>query len=371
VARELGFHVTIICPIRRIFKKRYEKILGIEIYRHPHPIQARNKIEFLIEYINAFFWELLLSIRIFCNKPFQIIHAASPPDNIFLIGFVFRLFGTKLIFDHHDLSPELYLTKFSKEEILKTGKFTLLFEKLSCKLANAIVSTNLSYKQIVINRHQINRNKVFIVRNDPILTECLLTKGHNNRHRNNKKVVLYLGSINIQDGVDILLQALHYLINDLGEKNFTCYIIGDGDSLQLAKLTAEQLGLMPFIEFKGYIYEKEKINKYLCLSDICVEPAPDNELNRHSTFIKIMEYMAAGKPIVAFDLAETKYSAKNSAIFVRPGDITGFAMAIYSLIHVSKLRQDLGKAGLERIRNQLNWEKSRLNLEKAYRSLYL
>ncbi len=84
-----------------------------------------------------------------------------------------------------------------------------------------------------------------------------------------------------------------------------------------------------------------------------------------------MEYMAAAKPIVAFDLKETRYSSNNSALLVPQGDIQGFAHAIKKLMDKPQLREKLGKTGFERIKHELNWEKASLNLIETYKSLSL
>lgn len=368
-AVKFGYDVTVISPTSKRYPLKYERIDGVDIHRHPMAIRGRGKLAFLFEYANALFGQLFLAIRIYIKKPAHIIHAANPPDTIFLIALFFKILGTKYVFDHHDLSPELYLTRFSgKKDVLY--RMLMLSEKLSCKLADAIISTNESYRRIV-NRHDIDSEKTFVVRNDPMISECLVRAKADSKEHNDKKILLFVGGINPQDGVDVLLRALYYLVNDLDQKNFVCYIIGGGESLQSLKQTAKELDLLNFVDFKGWIFEREKIKEYLDLSDICVEPAPDNEVNRHSTFIKIMEYMAAARPIVAFDLIETRYSANSSAILVKPGDIIGFAKAINRLMDEPQLREELGKAGIERIKRELNWENALLGLEQAYNSLSL
>jgi glycosyltransferase involved in cell wall biosynthesis len=108
--------------------------------------------------------------------------------------------------------------------------------------------------------------------------------------------MLFLGSINPQDGVDVLLQAIHSLVYSLKENKFICNVVGGGDSLESAKQLAADLGLTGYVEFKGLVFDREKVKEYLWSSDIGVEPAPCNEANEHSTFIKVMEFMAAGKP---------------------------------------------------------------------------
>ena len=361
--------------------KFHEMVNNIEVFRIPKFNLVKlnignkflrsniNKIGYVLQYIYFTTLTTTMFLCLFIKRRFKIIHVHNPPDTLFFIGLLAKIFSIKFIYDHHDLAPELYLTRFSKRKDF-IYKILILCEKLSCKLASVIITTNQSYKQIEIERHNINPDKIYIVRNNPIISECSLKDNNElKKPNNNKKILLFLGSINPQDGIDVLLQSLHYLVNNLNETNFICYIIGDGDSLQLTKQIANELGLMNFIDFKGFISDREKIKEYLFLSDICVEPAPDNELNRHSTFIKIMEYMAASKPIVAFDLKETQFSADSSAILIPHDDVEGFARSIKKLLDEPELREKLGKTGLERIQKGFNWEITSLNLIEAYKSL--
>ena len=383
-----GYRVTVI-SYKNDGDKTFEIVNGVYVYRIPRiKLFKKNKreessflqkifpriksvVEYIFEYIYFTFVCFIMSLHLALKEGVDIFHAHNPPDTLFLIGAFYKLFGKKFVFDHHDLSPELYLTRFSgKKDIIY--KILILLEKLSCRLADVIICTNNSYKQIVMNRHNINANNIYIVRNNPVFSEFLTSykAGYNQtKKETDKKILLYLGSINPQDSVDLLLHSLHYLVNDLNEKNIICYLIGDGDSLQSVKKVANELCLMDYVEFKGFISEREKIIEYLSLSDICIEPASDNELNRHSTFIKIMEYMAVGKPIVAYDLTETRYSANGGAILVPPGDIKAFAKGIKQLVDNSQLRRNISKAGLERIEKELNWEKGSLNLIGAYKAL--
>jgi glycosyltransferase involved in cell wall biosynthesis len=355
-------------PKIALFKKgtTYNKHSFIQMFIH----RCKAMIGYIFEYFYFTFVSLLLSLYVLVKEGIDIIHAHNPPDTLFIVAAVYKLLGKQFIFDHHDLSPELYLAKFSgKKDLLY--KTLLLFEKCSCKLADKIISTNNSYKAIVENRHRIDPNNIQVVRNNPIINDCMLSKVQDKRSRKRSNSLVYLGSINPQDGVDILLKSIHYLINNLNEKFISCHIIGDGDALWAAKQFSEELQLGEYVDFPGFISDREKIKKYLSFSDICVEPASDNEVNRHSTFIKVMEYMAAHKPVVAFDLKETRYSADGSAMLVPPGDIEGFAQGIKTLLDEPQLREELGNAGQERIKAELNWENASRNLTEAYNSLPL
>jgi glycosyltransferase involved in cell wall biosynthesis len=368
VAQKYGFKVSAISPTNKWYPRKYEVIDGIEIYRYHRLFGDKGKNKYIFEYINSILWELLFSIRIFIKRPFQIIHGANPPDFIFLVALFYKIFGVKYIFDHHDLAPELYLTKYGgKKGLFYRAQF--LLEKLSCKFANVIISTNNTYKKLAVARHWVKPKKIFVVRNDPDLKVYHQKPERGVSGPNGKIKLLFLGGINSQDGVEILIQALHYLVDIHKEKNFVCNILGRGDAFESVKNAAAGYHLEDYVDFKGWVKDRQTILNYLLSSDICIEPAPDNELNRHSTFIKVMEYMSAGKPIVAFDLKETRYSTDANAVLVPKNDIKGFAAAIKQLIDDPGLREAIGRSALARIKNELNWENAAISLRNAYDSL--
>ena len=149
-AREYGYKVTAISPKTKLYSKVYEKIDGIRIYRHYEPYGKDVKGRFVIEYLNALLWEFILSIRIFLKSRFHIIHGANPPDHIFLIVLLYKIFGVRYIFDHHDITAEMYLAKFDRVDLFY--KILLFMEKLNFKIADVVISTNQSYKSIAVTR---------------------------------------------------------------------------------------------------------------------------------------------------------------------------------------------------------------------------
>jgi glycosyltransferase involved in cell wall biosynthesis len=367
------YAVSVIALKKNKSEKMYEVHNDIRIFRIPEfPALRMGKLRYIFEYGYFTLCAALIFIFSYPLKRYKVIHVHNPPDTLFLVGLLGKLFFVKFIYDHHDLAPELYLTRFGGRKDL-IYKVLLVSERFSCKLADAIISTNESYKVIETGRHNVNKEKIFVVRNNPLIKECLDEKKQRpaSKTSSDRNVLLFLGSINPQDGVDTLLRVLHYLVHDLKTDDFVCNIVGDGDSAPHLKQLADELALNSHVFFKGQILDREKIKEYLASCDIGVEPAPENELNKHSTFIKIMEYMAAVKPIVAFDLVETRYSANGSALLVPPGDLPGFARALKRLFDEPRLRDKLGAAGLERVEKELNWGKASLNLIEAYKSLSL
>lgn len=368
------YRITVIA-IKRNSEKYLENRDGISIIRLPElPDIDLGRIRYILQYFYFTITSAFLFLITFPVKRYRVVHVHNPPDTLFVLGLLCKVLRVKFIFDHHDLAPNLYRTRFSgrKDFIYNV---LLLCEKLSCKLADVIIATNNTYRQIEIDRHGVDPGKIYIVRNNPIIEECVLEKGEERDtslgEETNRSTLLFIGAINPQDGVAEMLKALHLLVNKYYATNFICNIVGGGDSLEKVKNYAVELNIEKYVNFTGMIYDRKKIKEFFHDADIGLEPAPENNLNLHSTFIKVMEYMAAGIPTVAFDLKETRFSAGESALLVPPGDIEGFAGAINTLLDNADLRRELGSKGAERIRDELSWDNAASNLEKAYARLSL
>ncbi|MGD9973950.1 MAG: glycosyltransferase family 4 protein [Desulfatirhabdiaceae bacterium] len=366
--KQAGYDVTTISPKNKYFSKSYEVIDGIEIYRHPSFKGDGGKLHQIMEYTNALFWEAILGLKVFIKNRFFIIHGANPPDHIFLLALAFNIFDVKFIFDHHDLAPELFYSKYNARK--KTiFRLLSLMEKLSCRIAHAVISTNLSYKKHIIDKHGINPDKIFVVRNDPELSGNSKSVNYK-QHRDDEIIeLLYVGAINNQDGVDLLIRTMDILVNQLNETRMHCTVVGDGDDMPRVRKLCTELRMEPYFRFTGFIHDRKLVQNFIEEADICVETASKSEANRKSTFIKIMEYMSAGKPIVAFDMDETRYSTQESALLVEPGNLTQFAQAIVRLSKDPDLRKRIGEYGFERIAKSLNWENSAAELLRAYNYL--
>ena|ERR1700720_1495284 len=382
--RSAGCDVTVVC-YRKPGQSRREKVDGVNVHRisrfelfRKTPsgersrlslfwLRFRSLVGYLVEYIYFTIACFMHCARIFARSGFDVIHAHNPPDTLFLVALPFKLLGKRFVFDHHDLCPELYQSRYSAEP----GIYTALlrgFEWCSLKLADVTIATNESYKQIEVGRAGLLPDRIFVVRNGPS-RERMESKSPSERlGRLNKTILCYVGSLNPQDGVDYLLRALSRLQNELQRYDFYCVIIGDGDSLPDLRLLADQLRLNGSVEFTGFIPDRELLEN-LAAADICVDPDPSSPLNDVSTWIKVMEYMAHGKPIVSFDLKETRFSAQDAAIFVPPNDELAFARAIMLLMDDPELRRKLGARGRERVESDLQWSVTGRNLLAAYKTL--
>lgn len=361
-----------------------EEVFGIHVYRVPwfevlkkstesHSrfisklYSIGTKIGYITEYIYYTIASLFYSIYISLTHGFDVLHLHNPPNTLFWVGFFHKLFGKKFVFDHHDLSPELFLSRYNTQGGL-IYKTLLLEEKLCLRAANVVIATNESYKAIDMKRGNKKTEDIFIVRNGPDLNKFKAVEPDAELKKMGKTILIYIGVMGPQDGVDYLLRSLYHLVNDYNRKDFYCVIVGYGDSLEDLKKLRIELKIEDYCRFTDEIPFADLI-RYLSSADIGLDPNPSNPLNDHSTWIKVMEYMALGKPIVAFDLKETHFSAQDAAIYVTPNDEKEYARAIMTLIDDPELRRKKGEYAKERVNNELAWEKVSVKLLDAYKYL--
>lgn len=358
-----GYNVSVISPQKGGHIKDYEIMEGIEVYRHPMPHEAHGKLGFIYEYLNAFFWELWLSIKIFCKSPFHYIHAANPPDNIFLIALLFKLFGVKYVFDHHDICPETYLAKFNRKDIFY--HLQTIFEKLTFKTADLVISTNESYKKIALERGHKTEEQVFVVRNGPDLSEVEFVPPNKKMKKGYKYLIAYVGVLGKQEGIENLLNIARHIINEKKRTDIKFMIVGRGTHRDFLIELSKKMGLEKKVEFTGYIPYLE-LYEILSTADICINPEFKNSFTDKSTMMKIMDYMVFRKPIVQFDTTEGRVTAGEASLYIAGNSETKFADALIELLKDSDRRKKMGEAGWVRICKDLSWEKQQHNLIAAY-----
>src|ERR1035437_8624817 len=365
--RRAGFGVTVICPKKKMYTKSAEQLEGVQIYRYSMLYDAdKASVAFFIEFISCWLATLWLAIKAYIHRPFQVIHACNPPDTYFALALLFRPFGVKFIFDHHDLCPEMYVAKGrNRTGLLYRG--LLLLERLTLRSADRVIAVNESHRQIALTRGGVDENKVRIVRSGPRRAWAEIEAVDPELKRGRKYLVTYLGEMCEQDGVDHLLRAIcHYIVSN--ERDTMFAFIGGGPDQQRMKVMASEMGLGDWVCFTGRVPD-ELLWRYLATADLCVDPDPFTEWSNLSTMNKIIEYMAFGRPIVAFDLAEHRRSAGDAAVYVEPNDDRQLGIAIRSLLLDEERRQFMGRYGQLRFRAELAWEESENVLVTLYSEL--
>jgi glycosyltransferase involved in cell wall biosynthesis len=363
-----GYEVTVICPRGAFAEAPFELLDGIEIYRHPLPIEAKGKLAYLAEYSSALFWEFAYSIKVFCGRGFDVIHACNPPDLVFLIGAFYKyLFGKKFVFDHHDLNPELFEAKFGHRG--PVWKALVFFERMTFKVADISIATNRSYAGIAARRGKMRPDRVFVVRSGPNLTRVRELAPDSTWRNGRAYLVAYVGVIGEQEGIDLLLQSIRHITSTRQRTDVQFVIMGAGPRLEMLRQECAQMRLSEFVTFTGRV-EDTTLFKVLSTADVCVNPDRPNAMNDMSTMNKIMEYMALGKPIVQFDLAEGRVSAQSASLYARNTDTADFGDKILELVDDPDRRREMGIYGRKRVRDELSWDHEEPKLLAAYEALF-
>ena len=361
--REAGYEVSVLCPKGKGYERAYELLNGVHIYRHPAPEERNGLLGYLLEYGSALLWETLFTWWIYLRRGFDVIQGCNPPDNIFMVALPFKLFGVKYIFDHHDLNPELYVSKYERRDLFY--RIQVWLEKLTFWFSDVVMSTNNSYRDAAILRGGMDAKDVFVVRNGPDLNTFQPVAPNPALKEGRKFLVGYVGTMSIQEGLDILVDVADY-IKKLGRSDVYFVCVGGGPGLAGLQQSVKDRNLGDTIKFTGRVPDATLI-EVLSTADVCVNPDKPCEMNDLSTMIKIMEYMAMGKPIVQFDLKEGRYSAADASLYCSPQNcVPDFADAILWLLDRPEERRKMGEFGQARVQKELAWKYSVANLLRAY-----
>ena len=241
-----------------------------------------------------------------------------------------------------------------------------MLERVTFALADTVISTNESYREVAIRRGHKQPELVHVVRSAPDLTRFKRVPAEHNLRRGKAFLTCYLGVMGPQDGVDYALRAVAYLRDELGREDFHCVFIGSGDSFDDLVALSYKLGIQDIVEFTGRVPDTV-VKLYLSTADVCLAPDPKNPLNDVSTMNKIVEYMAMGRPVVSFDLTEARVSAGDAAVYAAPNDEREFAYLVGELLDDPDRRRAMGRIGRERVEHSLSWEISQRNLLAAYK----
>ncbi|MCB0187249.1 MAG: glycosyltransferase family 4 protein, partial [Caldilineaceae bacterium] len=365
---EAGYQVTVACPQPAGGRWREVTPSGIVLYQFPAPIGGHGALGYLWEYSYTTLMFLLLALLIWCREGFDILHAHNPPDTLFVVPLLFKPFGVRFVYDHHDLAPEIFALRFGARRGAWLHKILLLLERITCRLADQVIATNQSYRAIELERDHVPAGHVTIVRNGPDLNRLHLVPPDPMLRQRARTILCYVGIMGPQDGVDYLLRALHELVYTCNRRDIFCVCIGKGDTIPALRALAQELRIEPYLWFTGWIPDADLLC-YLSTADIGLDPDPSNPFNDRSTMIKMMEYMAMGKPIVAFDLPEHHITAADAALYAQPNDVRDFARQIAALIDDSDRRRHMGGIGQQRIAQQFAWPYQAQQLLRAYAAL--
>lgn len=362
--RDAGWRVTVVCPRGDGARRWHERIDGIDVLRFPLPTTAAGLVHHIVEYAVAIPATMLLSILAWRGRRFDVVHACNPPDFLFPVGRLFSWLGSAFVYDQHDLAPEVYLAQGGRKGGL-VHRFLLWSERRTYQVADVVIATNETYRRFAVQRGRLDPGRVFVVRSSPDPNRIHRVEPEPALKRGRPFLVAYLGTMGPQDGVDLFLQMARALLDTRpGSARFVA--MGAGNQLERLRDLASRLGLSKDdLLFTGRVPDEE-LRRVLSTADVAVGPDPANDFNEYCTMNKTLEYMAAGVPVVAFDLEETRVSAGPAAVYATPNDPHELARLVSQLFDHPEQRAQMAAAGQQRMAGPLSWERSAEQLLAAY-----
>ena len=360
-----GYEVHIVCPRTTNYPCRREMLNGIHIYRYWSGREADRLVGYLIEYTIAILSQLRLALTIRVRHRIDVVQICNPPDLLFLVALPLVVAGARLIYDHHDATPELMVAKGHRQDARLVRVMTLL-ERLTYKFCHVSIETNNSFREIALQRGGMAPDDVFVVRSAPNALRFANARSDDTWRRGRKHLVGYVGIMGAQDGLDYLIDAANLIIRQWGRDDIQFILVGAGTELPRLQQRVGSMGISDQVEFTGLVSSDEKLGSILATADVCVSPDEANRMNEISTMNKIMEYMAVGKPVVQFDLHEGRVSAGDASFYAVRNDVASLAESIVRLVDDVELAHRMGQIGRLRLTTMLSWEQQVPQLLAAY-----
>jgi len=362
---EAGFAVSVICPAGS--ESQVRGLEAVSLHCYPAPPEARSALGFVYEFAYSWVMTALLTLKVAAVEGFAALQACNPPDTAFAIAWPFRLFGKPFIFDHHDLSPEVFTARYGKTSgpVLKA---LLLLEQGTYRTADHVIATNEAFREVALERGGRDPDQVTVVRNGPDLAKAQRRPPQPELRKGRRHLCCWLGLMFADDGVELALQAVADLVHVRQREDCHFAFVGDGEKREAMTMIAGTLGVADWVTFPGWIPLDDAFD-YLSTADLGLSPNPKTPRLDVSTSMKVMEYMAFELPVVAFDVDETRTSAGDSAVYATDNDPASYARCIDELLDDPDRRRRMGRQGRKRVEDGLAWDHQKVAYVDLYRRL--
>jgi glycosyltransferase involved in cell wall biosynthesis len=349
---EKGYEVDVIC-----LQQNGESAVSVEdgvnvhrlpVTRHKGKGIAVQFFEYLAFFVLAFFKVTALHLK----RRYNVVQAHNLPDFLVFSAIVPKMLGARLILDLHDLMPEFYAGRFHSGMTSLPIRLLCWQEKLSCLLANHVITVTELWRQTLIERG-IPARKISVVMNvanDRIFQKSNVTPVARNGHFN----LIYHGQLSQRYGIDLAIRAVDLLRKEIPEICLTIH--GRGDYLNELRMLTETLGLSSNVQFSTQYVPTPELPQLIGNAHAGIVPYRRDIFTDGILPTKMMEYAALGVPVVAArTTAITAYFDSEMVQFFTPEDVHDLADSIMLLF---KDRNQLAQyaRNIEKFNERYNWK---------------
>lgn len=355
--REAGYEVTVAGPTGDGFEAPVETLHGVRIRRFPAPPPGRSVPGYLREYIVSFTRLARLVWRIQRERRPDVVFVCNPPDLLMLLALPLARRGAAVVFDDRELSPELFEAKFSRQGLVRGALHRALLglERWAFRHADTVLVTNESYASNAHLRGGVDQARVFVVGNGPDPSRIFPVEERPDLRRGRRHLVLWMGAMSKQEGLERLIEAADELVNKVGRTDVSFALVGPGDVHDLLRSEIERLGLGGVVEIRGRV-DDELVRAYMATADVCLGVDERSPMNDRAAMRKVFEYMAMGRSVVQFPLTEMRRLCGDATVYARNADARDLAARIDALLDDPDERRRLGDAARRRVTEErLTW----------------
>lgn len=350
-----GASVDVICPAPYSLDAAFEGDEQIRIYSIPIRTADKSRIGYVIEYLLSFIWYFIRLSTLYIQNRYQVIHVHNMPDFLIFSAIIPKLMGASLILDIHDLMPEVFISKYGERSNKLIVSLIKLQEKLSCWLADEVITVNSICETNLMDRGLPSR-KITVVHNYPnpaIFDRSLYPDEADSPKKD--FILIYPGTLAPRYGLETVVRALPQLKTQIPEIRLLIFCQETPYKDELRQL-ADQLGVLPCVEIMPLI-RNEEVPHRLMEADIGIYPALNDVHMSLATPTKVLEFSAMGMPIVSSRLKMVEETFGDSAImFFEAGNVSQFAQCVVELHQNPELRKRLAANAYQMFIQKFSWD---------------
>ncbi len=338
---ERGDHVQVLALQRSPEVPKAETVRGVHVVRLRRRFgkQEKHRWSYLDPLVRFLFLTSVWIAREYRRQRYDILHIHNVPDFLVFAALYPRLRGAKVILDIHDIVPEFYATKFQKPQRSWTLAMIRWMERASAKVADHVIIANHLWLEKYSARTGTRGRCSVLVNNVDL--DVFRPLAH--PRDNGRKIVLFPGGLQWHQGVDIAIQAFNKVLEHHPDAEF--HIYGEGNMKLSLVAQAEQLGLNGKVKFFTPLPLRQ-IAEVMAAADLGVVPKRADSFGNEAYSTKILEFMAAGVPVIASSTKIDRYYFNDSVVrFFESGNSGALAQAMIEILGNDVLRAEMAARG--------------------------
>ena len=348
-----GHTVTLVGGTQHLSRLRDVTAPVVRLCTYSMPRQAEGNAGQVRELGQSFARTAKALVQLSRTRPIDVLHSGNPPDNAWLLLRLLRRaqgYSPHFVYDQHDVAPVLAEEKLGNAVHARAAvRLHERLETASFRRAALTVFANPEYENrarelgLLTDEHVVVPNGWRL----PVGDESAAGKS------DGRPLVTYIGTINEQDCVPHLVEALAH-VPSIDE--IRVVVAGDGSDRRAAQSRAAELGISGSIEWLGWVTDRRILGSLVSAADVCVAPERDSSFNRLASFVKIVEYMSLGAPTVAHRLPQTDVLCGDSIEYAEDMTPDALGRAITAVLDDADRAMRLGTKALSRFDATIAWE---------------